>query len=246
MASFFAIPTLAGQAALAAALNGEGDITIAEMVVGDGNGSPTTPLETQTTLVHVVATVPISSATRAGNVTTFDALLDENTGGFMVREAGLLDDDGQLLFVASTAETEKLTTAQNAFDVLTLGLQVIVSETANVTLQPPPGSLVSIAEQIRAPFITVDSATLASPPGSPASDNCYLVPAGAGGAWVGNANNLAQWNGEAWVFKIVPVTHLIGVADTGQYLKRTATGWVEVFLPIFRTSRAALLFYGMM
>lgn len=242
--AYFAIPTLAGQAALAAALNDEGDIVIAEMVVGDGNGNTTTPLETQTQLVNLVTTVPITSAVRDGNKVTFDAEIDENTGGWTIREAGLLDEDGVLLFVCSVPATLKLTTAENAFDVLTLGMTVVISDTANVILQPPPESLVSIAEMIRAPFITVDSATTSAPPGSPADDNCYLVPVGATGAWAGNANNLAQWNGTAWVFKIVPVTHVVGVADTGKHLKRTADGWVEIFLPSFKTARANLLFIG--
>lgn len=242
--AFFAIPTLAGQAALAAALNGEGDLTISEMVVGDGNGAATTPLETQTQLVGLRATVPIATSARDGNKVTFEAVLNENIGGFTIREAGLLDVDGVLLFVASHPATDKLTTADNAYDVLTIGMTVIVSDTATVVLQPPAASLVSIGDMIRAPFITVDSATTTAPPANPADDNCFLVPTGATGAWAGQAHRLAQWNGSAWVFKSVMPTHVVGVADTGKHLKRTSTGWVEVFFPTFKTSRAALLFYG--
>lgn len=244
--SFFAIPTLAGQAALAAALNDEEPIVIAEMVVGDGNGSATTPLETQTGLVNLRATVPITSHVRNGNVTTFDAILDENVGPFTIREAGLLDDDGVLLFVASVPATEKMTAAQNVYDQLTLGMIVVISDTAQVTLQPPAGTLVSIADMIRAPFITVDSATVTAPPGSPADGATYLVPAGATGAWAGSAQNLTQWNGSAWVFKPAPTTHLIGVADSGGYLRRTASGWERVFLPTIRITDADLLFHGTM
>ncbi|WFS02771.1 phage tail protein [Rhizobium tumorigenes] len=235
--SYTAIPTLLGQAALAAALAGCDTIVITQMVIGDGNGNVTTPLETQTVLVHQVASVPISASTRVNNMVTFDGFIDRDTGGWTIREAGLVNAAGQLLFVASIPATEKLTMAQNALDELTLGLRVVVSETASITLQPPAASLVSIFNMIRAPWITVDSATTTTPPASPAADNCYLVPAGATGAWVGNVNRLAQWNGNAWVFKIVPATHLVGVSDTGKYLRRTSTGWTEFFLPSGPASR---------
>jgi|GEM_PF-6333789 len=227
--SVFAIPTLAGQAALAAALDGGDPIVISEMVVGDGNGSPVTPTENQTNLVNQRANVPIASSVRTGNIVTFSAVLDENIGGFTIREFGLLDDDGVLLFTGSLPSTEKLTTGENTYDVLTLEMQVVISDTATVILQPPPGSLVSIADMIRAPFITVDRADLAEPPIEPEDYATYLVPAGATDAWAGNDHNLAQWNGSAWVFKIVPVTHLVGVAHTGLYLKRTADGWRAFF-----------------
>lgn len=230
--SVFAIPTLAGQAALAAALDGGPPITIAEMVVGDGNGHPITPVENMTNLVNIRATVPISTSVRVGNIVTFSGVVDENIGGFTIREYGLLDDDGILLFVGSLQATEKLTTAENTYDVLTLEMQVIISDTATVLLQPPPGSLVSIADMIRAPFITVDRADVSAPPSSPSNDATYLVPSGATGAWVGHDHSLAQWNGSAWVFKIVPVTHLVGVANTGLYLRRTSDGWRAFFADI--------------
>lgn len=247
--SFIAIPTLAGQAALAAAIDDTDPmpITIAEMVVGDGNGSPVTPLETQTGLVNLRATVPISTSSRDGNKTTFDAILDEDTGGFTIREAGLLDNNGTLLFVASIPATEKLTTAENAFDILTLGLTVVISSTAQVILQPPPGSLVSIADMIRAPFITVDG-VLNDPPGSPSDDNCYLVGVSPTGTWIGQAHNLAQWNGTAWVFRAVAPSHVIGVDDPAEryHLERTATGWRRVWLPTTRVDGSDLIFFGTM
>jgi hypothetical protein len=214
------------------------------MVIGDGNGAATTPLETQTGLVHAVATVPITSVVRDGNKVTIDAVLDTNTGGWTIREAGVLDEDGQLLFVASVPETEKLTEALGAFDELTLGLIVIVSETAQITLSPLPGSLISIAQLLRAPWITVDSMTVTAPPGAPTEGMTYLVPSGATGAWVGRTHEIVQWNGIGWVFKSVPVTHLIAAADTGKYFARTASGWQEVFLPRVRVDEAALLFFG--
>lgn len=227
--SIIAIPTLAGQAALAAAVNGEEPLTIAEMVIGDGNGNSVTPLETQSGLVNLRATVPISNSVRDGQMVTFNAIIDENTGGFTIREAGLLNEDGVLLFVASTPNTEKLTTADNVLDILTLGLRVVVSDTASITLSPPATSLVSVAQMIRAPFISVDD-FLTVAPTTPAEGATYVIVAGATGVWAGHDNQLAQWNSEAWVFKAVPVSHLVGVSSTSRYFRRTVSGWTEVIL----------------
>lgn len=243
---FNAMPTLAGQAAQAAALANEGPIVIAEMVVGDGNGSAVTPVETQTTLVNPRAIVPIFAVTRDGNIATFDAVLGTAVGPFHIREAGLLDENGVLLFVASVPETEKLTPAQGVYDELKLGLQVIVSEEAQVTLQPPPGSLISIADMLRAPWLSVESVTLTAPPAEPIPGAVYRLGAAPTGAWAGHAYELTQWNGTVWVFKAVPITHVVGEATTGRFWERTATGWAERWMPRNRVSRAHFHFFGCM
>jgi len=58
------------------------------------------------------------------------------------------------------------------------------------------------------PIIT-DSATITdytvinsqnAPPGSPATGDIYLVGNSPSGAWVGQAKDIAEWNGSAWVF----------------------------------------------
>lgn len=138
--SFFAIPTLAGQSAIAAAIAGIAPLTLAEIVVGDGGGAPTTPLETQTGLVTLRATVAVQSAVRTGNVVDVDGVLDEDTGGWTIREAGILDGDGVLLFVASVPATYKGTVAEGVNDTLTIGLSIVVSDTAQVTLVVNPSA----------------------------------------------------------------------------------------------------------
>ena len=52
---------------------------------------------------------------------------------------------------------------------------------------------------------SVKSRTLATPPGSPANGERWIVPSGATGAWAGQAGRIAHWNVNAWVF-YVPIT----------------------------------------
>ena len=43
---------------------------------------------------------------------------------------------------------------------------------------------------------------LATPPGSPAAGDTYIVAAAPTGAWVGHATEVAVWSGAAWVFGV--------------------------------------------
>jgi hypothetical protein len=47
--------------------------------------------------------------------------------------------------------------------------------------------------------LTVESRTVAAPPGSPAEGECYIVPAGATGAWSGWELSVAALSGGGWV-----------------------------------------------
>lgn len=52
---------------------------------------------------------------------------------------------------------------------------------------------------------SVRSRSLATPPGSPANGERWIVPSGATGAWAGQAGRIAHWNVNAWAF-YVPAT----------------------------------------
>lgn len=48
--------------------------------------------------------------------------------------------------------------------------------------------------------LSVKDRDLATPPGSPAAGDTYIVAASPTGAWVGHANDVAVYSGSAWVF----------------------------------------------
>lgn len=58
-----------------------------------------------------------------------------------------------------------------------------------------------------------------SPPGSPTTNDMYVVGASPTGAWSGQANNLAQWTGSAWQFT-APAggTTAVSAATNGSYI----------------------------
>lgn len=48
--------------------------------------------------------------------------------------------------------------------------------------------------------VFVKSAITTAPPGSPNTTDVYIVPSGATGAWSGQTNKFARWNGSTWDF----------------------------------------------
>lgn len=146
-----AIVTLIGQSAIADAVANGTEITFAELAVGDGDGSSVTPLETMTGLVNEVGRVSVQSVSRDEgnpNVVTIEALLDEEEGPYTIREIGVFDDDGQMLAVASYPTTEKLTTAQGVTTTLTIRVILIISDTAQVTVQMSSEAYVTASRAI--------------------------------------------------------------------------------------------------
>lgn len=90
---------------------------------------------------------------------------------------------------------------------------------------------------------SVISATTTAPPGSPASGDRYLVPAGATGAWSGHATQVAEWNDSTspgkWIFFDVPVGTPIYVVSSGSY--QTVIGGVIVAAPLSSLDVSAIL-----
>lgn len=248
MHTIFAIPTLAGSIALTASM-GEGGVplVLSQMVLGDGNGNEVTPLETQTGLVNQRAIVPITAKTQVGKVLTVDALIDETIGGFTIREAGLLDENGVLMFVASVPNTEKRLPTENTQQIITLGMILTISPTAQVTINVTGTTYAThdyVQEQINAlrtnithPLrvynIAVRSLTLAAPPSTPTPGDVWLVAADATGAWAGRSGQLAQWINTTigWVFASPPVAHIISDQATGLQYQRGTDGVYRVIIP---------------
>lgn len=66
---------------------------------------------------------------------------------------------------------------------------------------------------------------LATPPGSPATGDRYIVAASPTGAWVGHANEVAEWNGSAWFFTVPSKGHFVHVEDETTFYAYNGTAW---------------------
>lgn len=237
-AQYFSVVTLQGQAQIAAALSGQGNVVLAELAAGDGNGQPTTPVTNQTTLVHQVWRGAITSVARDPAHPTqviVTATIPGSAGPAIIRELGIYASNGELVAVANYPATELAAPGQGAVTDILVEFVFVVDTAAPVTVQINSSSFVPLAQMMRAPFIGIDTFALA-PPANPNAGDLVVVgtplphdqntPAPTG-VFTAHADEFGQWNGTGWLFCAAPLETIVGNAADGRQYKRTGTGWVE-------------------
>lgn len=155
-----AIVTKQGQADIATATFEQLDIRWTKFVIGDGNGTSYVPREEQTALVHQVYEGDINSYQATDEITGyFDLILPANVGGFMIREIGLLNQDGDLVAVDCLPQDEaqpkvKFDSANaSRYNDMIIHFGVHIDDAENVKVQVDPNSAVAsrayVDEQIK-------------------------------------------------------------------------------------------------
>lgn len=71
------------------------------------------------------------------------------------------------------------------------------------------------------------SADVAAPPSAPAAGQCWIVAAGASGAWAGHVGAIAGWTMGGWRFVAPVVSMTLWVADRGHKMRWTGSGWID-------------------
>ncbi len=99
-----------------------------------------------------------------------------------------------------------------------------------------PGSTIAagsigIAQQKYGLGVAVQSATVNTPPGSPTEGVAYIVGPSPTGAWVGQAGNLAIYEGAAWIF-YTPMSGwtVFNLATDRLLIYKAGTGWIDPLL----------------
>jgi len=229
------ILTAAGEAAIAASIGGAA-VSFAAVRVGDGNGAAITPLRTMTDLVHRVGQAyPIISSARDADNPTFWRITTEipaGQGPFTVREIAVFDTAGTMLAIAAHPTVEFVGPGAGQISIIT-DIVFPVTGGANVSVQiSTEANSSAIGNQLRVPWMAVESASVTAPPANPAVGATYLIPAAATGAWAGQAGVLAQWTAAGWSYAGAPTGHVICLQDqaagsANRFMRKTAAGWVS-------------------
>ncbi|CAM5577287.1 hypothetical protein MAUB1S_09712 [Mycolicibacterium aubagnense] len=223
----FALMTNAGRAKEAAALANGTTIQITHIAIGDGT---TVPSGGETALYHEVARKTISghgTVVGAVNVAYFDCFLAAADGPFTIREAGLIDIDGDLIAIAKyDPPISKPIPSSGQTVEGTIRLEVAFSDVATVTIKVDPTMQVSLQRLTRLPWLPVLSMSQAAPPAAPAIGDVYLIPAAPTGAWAGQAGKIAEYGVAGWATMSPPDGHGISLPD-GRVFERVAGIYVE-------------------
>ncbi|WP_370555512.1 phage tail protein [Edwardsiella tarda] len=138
---YLAILTNIGAAKLANAAALGNKLEITQMAIGDGNGTLPTPDPAQTVLVREVRRAPINSLTidpKNPSQIIAEQVLPEDVGGWWIREAALLDKDGNMIAIANCPETYKPRLQEGSGRVQVIRIVLIVSSSDAITLKIDP------------------------------------------------------------------------------------------------------------
>lgn len=155
-----AIITTQGQSDIATATFEQLDIRWTKFVIGDGNGVSYIPREDQTSLINQVYEGNIESYHATDPITgVFDLVLPANVGGFMIREVGLLNQDGDLVAVDCLPQDEAQpkvafdSATSSRFNDMIIHFGVHIDDAENVRVMVDPNSAVAsrdyVDEQIK-------------------------------------------------------------------------------------------------
>ena len=148
---YIAMLTDVGAAQQAKAIASGTPWNITHMGVGDGNGVTPIPSKLQKKLINENVRLKLNRLTvRADRpVIVAELILPSDVGGWWVREVGLYDSTGALVAVASYPPTYKPTLAQGTGRTQGIRLQILVSSTANITLQDDPTLVTATLSTVR-------------------------------------------------------------------------------------------------
>ncbi|WP_429913842.1 phage tail protein [Klebsiella pneumoniae] len=152
MAKYSAVVTAAGREKMAAAAITGQPVGFAFMGVGDGGGMVPSPDPAQVSLVNEryrAALNRVVIADQSANIIRAEMIMPPQVGGFWLREAGLFDEDGVCLAVASLAPSYKPLLAEGSGRLQALNIWIAVSSTADVQLLTDPTVIIATVEEVK-------------------------------------------------------------------------------------------------
>ncbi len=148
---FYTILTAVGKAKIANAAALGKKIELTELALGDGGGSYYNPTEDQTELRNEVWRGAIGTVDVDGenpNWITIQTVVPSQHGGFMIREAGVFDNEGDLIAVGKYPETYKPVAADGSIKDLIVRMILEVSNAASVVLKVDPTVVLATQQQV--------------------------------------------------------------------------------------------------
>ncbi|MFK0032978.1 phage tail protein [Pseudomonas monteilii] len=148
---FFAILTEIGEAKQANADAFGVPWTIAQMGVGDANGTDPIPERTQTRLINECRRAPLNELKldpANPNIIIAEQVIPPDVGGWWIREIGLYDADGDLVAVANCAPSFKPLLSQGTGKTQIVRLNIVVTSAANVQLKIDPSVVLATREYV--------------------------------------------------------------------------------------------------
>lgn len=147
----YSLPTNTGAAKLAYGLANNLPVQISHMAIGDGNGALVNPTAAATGLVREVHRAQLNQLYQHPENPKWmvaELVIPAEVGGWTIRELGLYDAAGDLIFVGNHAEQYKPVQSQGSDETKTIRMVVLVSDVAAVTLKADPTTVMATVKLV--------------------------------------------------------------------------------------------------
>lgn len=148
---FYTVLTSIGKAKIANASALGNKVNLTHFALGDGGGKYYNPTESQTELKSEVWRGQIGQIAvdeKNPNWIVIETIIPANQGGFMIREAGIFDDENNLLAVGKYPETYKPQVQDGSAKDLYIRMILEVANTSVVNLKVDPSIILATKKDI--------------------------------------------------------------------------------------------------
>lgn len=150
---YYTILTKIGQAKIANAIAYGRQLQFTQFALGDGAGSGYDPDENQTALKHEVYRANVSNVVVSDetiNMLEINMAVPADQGGWVVREMGIYDTDGDLIAISKTPDDPKPGAGSGAAKDVVYRLFIIVTNTDAVEIKIDPTVAVATKAEVQA------------------------------------------------------------------------------------------------
>lgn len=149
---FYTILTEIGKAKIANSIPLGTKVNFTKLKVGDSNGSYYNPTESQTDLVNTKWESNISSVSTDKlnpNWIVIEVIIPGKDGGFVIREAGIFDDEGDMIAVGKYPETYKPIIEDGSTKELLIRIILEVTNTESIVMKIDPTIILATKKEIQ-------------------------------------------------------------------------------------------------
>ncbi len=146
---YFTLLTQKGSQKIAAATAANTTVALAEIALGDGNGTVPMPDASKTALVNEVYRAPLNDLRvdeNNANWLVAEGYVPSDEGNFWVREVGIFDSEGDLIIIGNYPETFKPITSNGVAKDLYMKVITEVSSADAVSLSVNPSVVMASQE----------------------------------------------------------------------------------------------------
>lgn len=150
--TYFTLVTDSGARKMFEALNSDKKkITITEFAVGDGGGGVCCPEKTAETLKNEVWRGGVNAcyvSEESENLLIIQAVIPAEVGGFTIREMGVFDEEGTLIALCNTPDTQKVRISDGVVHEMELSMEIALSNTESIELVIDPNVVTATKKDI--------------------------------------------------------------------------------------------------